>query len=68
MAMNQKIVAPVWFGNLDIAGIIADFATLSRIAIELPLGGMKSRTARFLDEGFGLAITGPNPTLQVTSR
>jgi DNA-binding transcriptional LysR family regulator len=54
---NLKIVAPVWFGNLDIAGIIADFATLHpRIVIELTLGGIESRTARFLDEGFDVAI------------
>jgi DNA-binding transcriptional LysR family regulator len=52
-----KIVAPVWFGNLDIAGIITDFASLhTRISVELTLGGMESRTARFLDEEFDVAI------------
>jgi DNA-binding transcriptional LysR family regulator len=52
-----KVVAPMWFGSLDIGGVIADFITLHpRIAVNLVLGGLGSRTFRFLDEGFDVAI------------
>ena len=52
-----KIIAPVWFGSLDIGGIIGDFvATNPRVKINLVLGGFGTRQFRFLDEGFDLSI------------
>jgi DNA-binding transcriptional LysR family regulator len=52
-----KVIAPMWFSSLDIAGWITDFiATHPRIAVNLVLGGFGSRTFGFLDEGFDVAI------------
>jgi DNA-binding transcriptional LysR family regulator len=52
-----KIIAPVWFGSLDIGGIIGDFVALNpRVKINLVLGGFGTRQFRFLDEGFDLSI------------
>jgi DNA-binding transcriptional LysR family regulator len=52
-----KVIAPVWFGSLDIGGAIAEFIALHpRIRINLILGGFGSRQFRFLDEGFDLSI------------
>jgi DNA-binding transcriptional LysR family regulator len=65
-----KVVAPMWFGSLDIGGIIADFVALHpRIAVNLVLGGLGSRTFRFLDEGFDVAIhTRKLPASRLTAR
>ena len=52
-----KVIAPMWFGSLDVGGVITGFvAEHPRIRVNLALGGFGSRTFGFLDEGFDVAI------------
>ena len=52
-----KVVAPMWFGSLDLGGVITDFVrSHPRISINLTLGGFGSRTFGFLEEGFDVAV------------
>ena len=51
------IIAPKWIGNLDLADAIADFCLAHpRVAADLALGGMNSKTYDFIDQGFDVAI------------
>ena len=52
-----KVIAPMWFGSLDLGGVITDFIRAHpRISVNLTLGGFGSRTFGFLEEGFDVAI------------
>lgn len=52
-----RVLAPMWFGSLDIGAVITDFIEAHpRISVSLILGGFGARTFGFLDEGFDVAI------------